>query len=161
MTVGCLITFCIIQSNPYYEVTFGTKKKWSFKTGNLLKEVQFIWNFIWQDNKKTTYKYRWLLNRDDRIGRFDCILISVQWKMTERPFLILFSYYISNVHVYNISTHNSGLSNNIFEYINKRKILQWQIYLCSKIICISRTILNEPTHIFCFWSYLAFINKLI
>jgi hypothetical protein len=23
--------------------------KWSFKTGDLLKEVQFIWNFLWQD----------------------------------------------------------------------------------------------------------------
>jgi hypothetical protein len=26
----------IIQSNLYLEVTFGTKKKWSFKTGDLL-----------------------------------------------------------------------------------------------------------------------------
>jgi len=26
--------------------------KWSFKTGNLLKEVQFIWNFLWQDKKR-------------------------------------------------------------------------------------------------------------
>jgi len=33
-------------SEPYLEVTFGTKKGWSYKTGNLLKEVQFIWNFL-------------------------------------------------------------------------------------------------------------------
>ena len=97
LTLGCLITFCIIQSNLYYEVTFGTKKKWSFKTVNLLKEVEFIWNFLWQDNKKATFKCRWLLNRGDCIGRFDCILISVQWKMNERPFLILFNYCISNM----------------------------------------------------------------
>jgi hypothetical protein len=24
-------------------------KKWSYKTGDILKEVQFIWNFQWQD----------------------------------------------------------------------------------------------------------------
>jgi hypothetical protein len=35
---------CIIQSNVYLEVTFGTKKKWPYNTGDLLKEVKFIWN---------------------------------------------------------------------------------------------------------------------
>ena len=35
--------------------------------GDLLKNVQFIWNFLWQDEKK------WLLNRGDRMCRFDCI----------------------------------------------------------------------------------------
>jgi len=30
------------------------KERWSFKTGDLLKEVQFIWNFLWQDKKKVT-----------------------------------------------------------------------------------------------------------
>jgi len=33
---------CIIQSNVYLEVTFGTKKKWPYNTGDLLKEVKFI-----------------------------------------------------------------------------------------------------------------------
>jgi hypothetical protein len=27
-------------------MTFGTKKKWPYKTGDLLKEVQFIWNSL-------------------------------------------------------------------------------------------------------------------
>ena len=31
-----------VQSNLYQEVTIGTNKKWSYKTGDLLKEVQFI-----------------------------------------------------------------------------------------------------------------------
>jgi hypothetical protein len=31
-----------IQSNLYKEITFGTKKKWAFKTGDFLKDVQFI-----------------------------------------------------------------------------------------------------------------------
>jgi hypothetical protein len=35
----------------YLEVTFGTKKKWPYKTGGLLKEVQFIW----QDKKNMTF----------------------------------------------------------------------------------------------------------
>jgi len=30
------------QSNLYSVVTFGTMKKWPYKTGDLLKEVQFI-----------------------------------------------------------------------------------------------------------------------
>ena len=29
-----------VQSNLYLEVTFGTKKKWSYKTGEFLKDVQ-------------------------------------------------------------------------------------------------------------------------
>jgi len=43
-----------VQSNPYYKVVFGTKKKGSFKTVDHLKEVQLIWNFLWQDKKKVT-----------------------------------------------------------------------------------------------------------
>ena len=31
-----------IQTNLYQEVTFGKKKKWPYKTGDLLKEAQFI-----------------------------------------------------------------------------------------------------------------------
>ena len=27
---------------------------------------------IWQDKKRVTFYYRWLLNRDDRFGTFDC-----------------------------------------------------------------------------------------
>jgi len=30
-----------LQSNLYQEVTIGTKEKWPYKTGDLLKEVQF------------------------------------------------------------------------------------------------------------------------
>jgi len=36
----------------YQKVTFGTKTRWPDKTGDLLKEVQFIWRFIWQDKKR-------------------------------------------------------------------------------------------------------------
>jgi hypothetical protein len=35
--------FTNVQTNLYYEVNFGTKKKWPFKTGDLLKEVKFIY----------------------------------------------------------------------------------------------------------------------
>jgi hypothetical protein len=49
-------------------------KKWPYKTGDLLKEVQSIWNYLWQDKKRVTFKYRWLLNGGDRMGRFYCIL---------------------------------------------------------------------------------------
>ena len=48
------------------------KEKWSFKTGDLLKKVQFIWNFLWLGKKRMTFKYRWLLNRGDHMNRFDC-----------------------------------------------------------------------------------------
>jgi len=32
-----------------------TKKRWPYKTGDLLKQVQFIWIFLWQDKKKVTF----------------------------------------------------------------------------------------------------------
>jgi hypothetical protein len=52
------------------EVIIGTKKKGPYKTGDLIKEVQVIWNFLWQNKKKVTYFKRWILNRGDRMGRF-------------------------------------------------------------------------------------------
>ena len=33
-------------------VTFGTRKKWPYKTGDLLKEVQFVWNFCDRKRKR-------------------------------------------------------------------------------------------------------------
>jgi len=32
----------------------GQGKSGSFKSGDLLKEVQFIWNFLWQDKENVT-----------------------------------------------------------------------------------------------------------
>jgi hypothetical protein len=32
----------------------GQRKKWSFKTGDLLKQVQFMWNCLCQDKKNVT-----------------------------------------------------------------------------------------------------------
>jgi hypothetical protein len=49
------------------------KEKWSFKTGDLLTEVQLIWNFIWQNKKNVTFYCRLLLNRGDRMDRFYCL----------------------------------------------------------------------------------------
>jgi len=37
------------------------KVKWPYKTGDILKYVQFIWNFLWQDKTMVTFLYRWLL----------------------------------------------------------------------------------------------------
>jgi hypothetical protein len=74
MVFNPLSTIFHLQSNLYLEVMFGTKKNWTHKTGDLLKEVQFIWNFLWQNKTRVTFQYRWLLNRGDRMGRFDCIL---------------------------------------------------------------------------------------
>jgi len=45
---------------------FKTRTEWPYKTGGLLKEVQFIWNFLRRTRK------RWLLNRGDCMVRFDC-----------------------------------------------------------------------------------------
>ena len=44
-----------MQSNLYQEVTFRTNKKWPYKTGDLVNEVQFLWNFLWQDKKMVTF----------------------------------------------------------------------------------------------------------
>jgi hypothetical protein len=54
---------------------FGTKKQCPYKTGDLLKEIKFIWSFLWQDKKNVTLLYRWLLNnRGASMGRFACII---------------------------------------------------------------------------------------
>ena len=50
-----------------------TSRQWPYKAGDLLTEVEFIWNILWQDKKKMTFKYMWLLNRSDLMGRLDCI----------------------------------------------------------------------------------------
>ena len=57
-----------IQSNLYKEVTFGTNKMWSFKTGDLLKEVLNSYEIFYDRTKK-----RWPFNTGDRLGRSDCI----------------------------------------------------------------------------------------
>ena len=31
------------------------KEKWSFKTGSIIKEVQFIWHFLWQNKEMVTF----------------------------------------------------------------------------------------------------------
>ena len=36
---------------PVLRGHLGAKKKWPYKTGDLLKEVQFVWNFLWQQEK--------------------------------------------------------------------------------------------------------------
>jgi hypothetical protein len=43
------------------------------RTGDLLKEVQFIWNVLWQDRVRGPFKLRWLLNRGNHMGRSDFI----------------------------------------------------------------------------------------
>jgi hypothetical protein len=47
-----------------------TKKKWPYKTDDLLKEVKFRWNFLSGQEKDELLI---LLNRGDHIDRFDCI----------------------------------------------------------------------------------------
>jgi hypothetical protein len=64
----------IVLSNLYKEVTIGRKKKWPYKTGDLLRNIQFIRIFFRQDTKMWPIKYRWLLNRGDRMSKFDCII---------------------------------------------------------------------------------------
>ena len=42
-------------------------------TGDLLKEVWFTWNFLWQDKKMWPLITSDCLNRGDCMSRFDCI----------------------------------------------------------------------------------------
>ena len=69
---------CYIQMDTVKPVLRGhhwnKEKNGLMRQGDLLKEVQFIWNFLWQDNKKITFQYRWLLNRGDRMDWFDYII---------------------------------------------------------------------------------------
>jgi len=56
-----------IQSNLYLEVTLGRKKKWPFKTGDLLKGFN-SYKFFYDRTRK-----RWPFNTGDCMGRSDCI----------------------------------------------------------------------------------------
>jgi hypothetical protein len=40
---------CLYTVKPVLRGHLWDKKKWSFKTGDILKEVQFIWNLIGQE----------------------------------------------------------------------------------------------------------------
>jgi hypothetical protein len=51
-----IITYTI---KPVLRGHLWDKEKVVYKTGNLLKEIQFMWNFLWQDKK------RWPLNAGD------------------------------------------------------------------------------------------------
>ena len=102
----CIINYCmadkfynshcslVIESIMYCQIcikrsaTFELKKMWPYKTGDFLKEVQFIWKFLWQDKKKVTFLYRWLLNRGDYMGRFDCILYEwLAYKVHDKDYI--------------------------------------------------------------------------
>ena len=56
---------------PVFRGHLWDTEKWPYKTGDLLKEVQFVWNFLWQDKKKVTFEYRLLLIRGDHMGKID------------------------------------------------------------------------------------------
>ena len=77
--LAVIIYILYTQSNLYQEVTFGIKQNWPYKTGDIMTEVQFITNCQLQDKKNITFYYRWLLNRGDTMGRFDCIYIAYNY----------------------------------------------------------------------------------
>jgi hypothetical protein len=87
--------YLFIQSNLYWEVIFGAKKKWSYKTGDLLKEVHFIYKIFSERTRK-----RWPFNTGDCLigmGRFDCILdytlIAFYFSMLYRIYYYINTYW--------------------------------------------------------------------
>ena len=103
-------------------MTFGTtKKSVILRRDDLLKEVQFIRNILRQYKQRVTVKNRWLLNRSDRMGMFDCIcfhfsissynLLNVYWR-----------FYIKNP-TFNIDSHVFPDSiNTNFQWFGKKII---------------------------------------
>jgi hypothetical protein len=56
---------------------------------NHSSEVQFIWNLLRQEKKKVTSWYKWLLNRGDRMDRFDCTsILPILLLVQQRKYLI-------------------------------------------------------------------------
>ena len=49
------IIYLVIEYSKIKPVLRGHKEKVAYKTGDLLNEVQFIWNFLWQDKKIVTF----------------------------------------------------------------------------------------------------------
>jgi hypothetical protein len=66
-------------------MTFRTKNRWSYKTGDLLKEVKFIWNFTMTGQEKVTFKYRWLLNIGLTIYDWFKIILQYFWRSLPPP----------------------------------------------------------------------------
>ena len=60
-----------VVSQTYVRSPLGQRKSDLLKTVDSVKEVKFIWNFLWQDKKKVTFLYRCLFNRGDLMGKFD------------------------------------------------------------------------------------------
>jgi hypothetical protein len=53
-----------------------TKNKWFFKRGDFLKEVQFIWNFLWQYKKTRGSEYKkWTSSYINMFYRQTCALL--------------------------------------------------------------------------------------
>ena len=51
-----MFLFCpVYRVKPVLRGHLWDKEKWSFKTGDLLKEVQIIWYFLWHDKKNVTF----------------------------------------------------------------------------------------------------------
>jgi hypothetical protein len=53
-------------------MTFGTKTKWPYKTSDLSKEVQFIWNVLWS------------------IFMNECIIGQLTWTLVKIPFHVMY-----------------------------------------------------------------------
>ena len=49
--------------------SYGNINFWDKETGDLLKEVQFTWNVLTEQENKT-FECRWLFNRGDCMHRF-------------------------------------------------------------------------------------------
>jgi hypothetical protein len=87
----------VLQGHLWY------KEKVAFKTGDLLKETQFIWHFLWQDKKRwslnTGDSLRWYLtlqgdNSLKSVERFDhmmfvCRFQASRWSKPQREKLLV------------------------------------------------------------------------
>ena len=83
---------------------------WLYKTGDLLKEVQLSYNCLWHVQKKVTFKYRWLLNRGDRIHRFDCVW-QQKWSVCSCHIpVLLFSLMTYHMMIFNTSNKMADTS---------------------------------------------------
>ena len=79
------------------------KEKWPYKTCDLLKEVKFIWNFLWEDRK------RWPVNTGD------CLI-----EVTARTCL--------TVHIYNVHESGTKKCTRKLLFVLKQLLFLWHIY---------------------------------
>jgi hypothetical protein len=80
LTICLMMSWYLLYFFSYYKYSQTCIKRSQFGQSKscLIKQVTIHMT----GHKKVTFEYRWLLNREDHMGRFDCICKATPWPST-------------------------------------------------------------------------------